>query len=315
MILSILIPALNEEKTIAELIQRIPKSFDEIDTIHIIVVNDGSTDNTGKLAEENGAIVITHGRNQGLGKTFWDGLEKSIELKSDIMVTIDADLQFDPNEIKDLIKPIVDKKADFVTGSRFLTNTKIENMPIIKYLGNKFLAKIISWGSSQKIHDVSCGFRAYGKEAILNLNLFGRFTYTQETILDLAYKNLTLTEVPITVKYFKERKSRIASSILNYGYRSGLLILRTIKDYHPLRFFGFCGIIIFLIGTVLDFFVFNHFFKTGSFSPYKIYGFLGAFLNAVGFMIGFLGILADLIDKIRITQEKILYISKKKYYD
>jgi len=313
--LSILIPALNEEKTIGNVIDSIPKNFNNISSISIIVVNDGSTDNTNRIAKEKGAILVNHKKNLGLGKAFQSGVEKALSIKTDILVTIDADGQFDTSEIPKLIKAIIEDEADLVTGSRFIDKKFIpKNMPWIKKWGNHQIAKIISWGTNQKFNDVSCGFRAYSSEALLRLNLFGKFTYTQETLLDLAYKGLSIKEVPITVQYFDERKSRIASSIPQYAIKSASIIFRTIKDYRPLKFFGLCGITIFTLGFFLDTFVIIHFIHTSTFSPYKIIGFLGAFLNAVGITIFFIGVLADLIDKIRLTQEKILYLEKKKYY-
>lgn len=314
--LAILIPALNEEKTIGQVIDSIPKHLPNIENIQIIVVDDGSTDNTSKIAKEKGALLIKHKKNKGVGKSFQDGLAKALEIKADILVNIDADGQFDTSEIEKLIQPIAKKEADLVTGSRFIDKSYIpKNMPWIKRWGNNRVANIISWATGQKFHDVSCGFRAYGKEAMLRLNLFGSFTYTQETFLDLAYKGLHIMEVPVTVRYFKERKSRVAHSIFGYATKSANIIFRTIKDYRPLKFFGWSGAIIFLFGLGLDIFVFNHFLQNGTFTPYKIFGFMGAFLNAIGIMILFIGVLADLIDKVRLTQEKILYHEKKRQYD
>lgn len=314
--LSILIPALNEEKTIGLLLDDIPKKIEGIEKVFVIVVNDGSTDKTSKIARSKGAIVIDHLVNLGLGRSFQDGLAKSLLLKADIMVTIDADRQFNPREIPKLIEPIVKGEAHFVTGSRFVDSKFIpENMPKMKQIGNKYFAKLVSWAVGQRFYDVSCGFRAYGIEAMLQLNLFGKFTYTQETFLSLAYKKVPIKEVPVTVEYFDDRQSRVASSLISYGFRALNIIFLTIKDYKPLRFFGISGILIFIIGLALDIFMFAHFFKTGSFTPYKVIGFLAVFLNAIGIMIIFIGILADLIDKIRLTQEKILYYAKKEEYE
>jgi len=315
--LTIVIPALNEAKTIGSVIQSIPRNIPSISDIQIIVIDDGSQDETAKISLNHGATVIKHEKNLGLGRTFKEGLEKSMQLKADIMVTIDADNQFDPQEIPQLIKPIIENKSDFVTGTRFAKNqSPPKSMPFIKKWGNKKLAAIISFASNQKIHDVSCGFRAYSKEAMLNLNLFGSFTYTQETILDLAYKKLRIKEVPITVKYFDDRISRVANSIIRYALRSGSIIIRTVKDYRPLAFFGSLGIIIFTLGLFFDIALLIYFFQTRTFSPYKAFGFLGAFLNAIGVLVVFIAILSDQIDKIRINQEKLLYFEKlRKYYN
>lgn len=313
--LAILIPALNEEKTIGKVIKSIPKKFNKIDDIQIIVVDDGSTDKTAKIAKALGAITVIHKNNMKLGPTFRDGLEQALKIKADILVTIDADGQFQTSEIEKVFTPVLKGHADFVTGCRFIDkNNPPKNMPWIKKWGNKVVAIMISWATGKKFADVTCGFRAYSKEAMLRLNLFGKFTYTQETMLDLAYKGVQIEEVPISVQYFKSRKSRIASSLLNYGINSLNIIFRTVKDYRPLKFFGFCGTILFLLGVMLDIFVIRHYFLTLTFSPYKMLGFLGAFLNATGIMIVFIGILADLIDKIRLTQEKALYLQKKQLY-
>ena len=185
----------------------------------------------------------------------------------------------------------------------------------MKIWGNRRVANLVSLATGNKFYDVSCGFRAYGQEAMLNLNLVGKFTYTQETLLELSFKDLVIKEVPVTVKYFDDRKSRVAHSITNYAYKAFSIIFRTVKDYKPLKFFGISGLIIFFIGIGFDIFMLNHFLTTHTFSPYKMIGFLGAFLNFTGIMIIFIGILADLIDKVRITQEKTLYLKKKEKYD
>lgn len=314
--LAILIPALNEEQTIGKVIDSIPKHFHGIDELQIIVVDDGSTDKTGEIARSKGAMIVRHKKNQGVGKSFQDGLEKALEIKANILATIDADGQFDTGEIEKLIKPILHGEADFVTGSRFVDKSFIpKTMPWIKIWGNRRVANIISWATGKKFYDVSCGFRAYSSEAMLKLNLFGKFTYTQETFLDLAFKGLMIKEVPVTVQYFEGRKSRVAGSILAYGSKSANIIFRTMKDYKPLKFFGWSGFMIFLLGFVMDALVIYHFLRTGTFSPFKAFAFAGGFFVIAGIMIFFIGILADLMDKIRLTQEKLLYFEKKRRYE
>jgi glycosyltransferase involved in cell wall biosynthesis len=314
--LAIQIPALNEEKTIGTVIKSIPKHIEGISKITVIVINDGSTDDTERIAKECGAIVVRHSKNKGVGKSFQDGLEKAIELKSDILVNIDADGQFDTKEIPKLIKPILKGEADLVSGSRFIDPSYIpKNMPKVKQWGNKRVANLISWATGEKFYDVSCGFRAYGKEAMLWMNLFGKFTYTQETLLDLSYKGLHIIEIPVTVQYFDGRVSRVAHSVFAYAFKAFNIIGRTVKDYHPLKFFGLTGLIVLLTGVGISIWVILHFLQTGSFHPYKIFGFLGAFLCSTGIMIIFIGILADLIDRVRVTEEKILYYEKRKSYE
>ena len=135
------------------------------------------------------------------------------ENKADYLVSIDADGQFDSVQIVELLRPIINNEAEFVTGIRF-TQGKPENMSLVKFYGNILVNKIISISSGNSIKDASCGFRAYSRESLLKMNLIGVFTYTHETILDLCHKGLQFKQIPVNVKYFPERKSRVAGSIV-----------------------------------------------------------------------------------------------------
>lgn len=309
--LAILIPAYNEEKRIRDVILSIPQTFEKINEKVIIVVNDGSTDNTLSAISDLDVIIINHQKNLGLGKSFQDGLKKAIELNVDILINIDSDGQFDTNDISKIISPIINQKADFVTASRFIDKKNIPDMPKVKYYGNQLMSKMISWILQKKYNDVSCGFRAYNKEAMYRLNLFGNFTYTQETFLDLGYKNLNILEIPIAVKYFKDRKSRIAGNLFKYGWRTLKIIFRAILNYKPLKFFGYTGISLFIIGFFMDISLLFYYIQTQSFSPYKIIGFIGIFLNILGIFFISLGLIADMLYRIRMNQEEILYKLKK----
>ena len=204
--LIIIIPAYNEEKTIAEVIKRIPENIVGVSEKQVIVIDDGSTDRTAELAGEAGAFVFSHPKNAGVGEAFSTGIKKALENRADIAVTIDADNQFNPDEINVLIQSIIKGKADVVLGSRFVGQNKPEGISRMKLFGNKYMAKFISFLSGQKFCDVSCGFRAYSKQALLNLNLFGKFTYTQELILSLKFKGLRIKEIPVRARYFENRK-------------------------------------------------------------------------------------------------------------
>ena len=145
-----------------------------------------------------------------------------------------------------------------VIGSRFLFGMP-DHMSRIKYWGNKLVAKIISIVGSQKFKDVSCGYRAYGREALFRLNLFGEFTYTHETILSLVYQGLQVVEHPIRVKYDPERKSRVAPSIYQYALQTIKIILRVLLDYRPIRVFGSFGAIFLIIGAGFEAFLLGHY--------------------------------------------------------
>ncbi|MBT3348957.1 glycosyltransferase family 2 protein [bacterium] len=312
--LIISIPALNEERTIARVIESLPKKIPGVENISVQVIDDGSTDRTVELAKKSGAHVFSHGANLGVGAAFHSAVDQALECGADILVTIDADGQFDSNDISRLVSPILKKNADFVTANRFAEKKRPKNMSRVKFWGNQRMSHLISKISGKKIKDAACGFRAYGRDALLNLNLLGKFTYTQETILDLCFKNFRLVHVPIVVKYFPERKSRVVSTIRRYAVQSFLIILKSYRDYRPMRFFGYTGLLIFLAGIALDIFVFVHYFQVGTFSPYKAFGFLGGLLNLIGVLTGIMGLLADMLTRQRLTQEKILYLQKSRKY-
>ncbi|MFC1701119.1 glycosyltransferase family 2 protein [Patescibacteria group bacterium] len=309
------IPAYNEEKTIVEVIKNIPSRIEGIDNIEIVVVDDGSIDNTVKRVQsETNGLVISHGQNKGVGVAFHTGVDYALKHRADILVNIDADSQFNPLDVAKIIQPILDNQADFITGSRFINKQFIPGMPGIKLWGNKKVAGLISRLINKKFYDVSCGFRAFNKEALLNLNLFGQFTYTQEVFLDLSFKGLRIKEVPINVRYFVNRQSRVYKGAFHYAINILKIILKTMRDYRPLKFFGTIGFVVFLSGLFFDFFIIIFFIQTGAFTPHKWVGFMGIFLNIIGLIILVLALVIDMLYRVRMNQEKILYYQKKKFY-
>ena len=310
----VVIPALNESEKIFQVVSSISKEILGY-SLRTLVVDDGSTDDTAQLARNAGAEVISHGENLGLGSAFQTGLTYALESGADIMVNIDADGQFDPKEIELIVAPCIDASADFVAADRFHQNqTRPTNMPSVKYWGNKAMTALVSRIIGRQFADVSSGFRAYSKVAMLWLNLHGGFTYTQESFLDLASKGIRIKQVPVNVLYFPERKSRIASSIVRYAFGTAKIIFRTARDYKPLGFFGNLGNLFLLIAFGLGLFIFVHYFITGSFSPYIFVAFGSAFTVTLGVIFWGLGILADMLVSIRRNQERLLFLSKKQIY-
>ncbi|MEL7626167.1 MAG: glycosyltransferase family 2 protein [Anaerolineaceae bacterium] len=317
--LVILIPALNEAESIASVIKAMPNEIEGVDQVSVLVVDDGSKDDTAALAKEAGATVVSHPYNQGVGKAFNTGLATALEMGADIMVNIDADGQFDPADIPLLIKPIIDGKADFVSGDRFrMADGRLirpDYMSKIKFWGNQRMSDLIGFIAGKRYDDVSCGFRAYSKEALLRLNLTGKFTYTQESFLDLANKGLRIKTLPVDVKYFPERKSRVAGSIMKYTFQTAKIIFRAYRDYSPLKFFGYLGLVPFLISLALGIFVIIHYLVTGAFSPYIFVAFAAVYLFTLGILVWVIGILADMFVRIRLNQEQLLYADKKRQYN
>ena len=312
--LIIYMPALNEEEGISDVIKSLPKKIEGIDEIKVLVVDDGSTDDTAKKAKQSDADVVSHNVNKGVGSAFQSAVQYALENEADILVSIDADRQFNSEQIPDIIKPILKNKADMVTGNRFEDGMP-KDMPKSKYWGNTQMSRLISIISGQKFRDVSCGFRAYNREALLRLNLFGAFTYTQETILDMVFKGLRIVEFPVDVIYFKDRKSRVAGSIVKYAFRTSQIILTTLKDYKPMLFFGGMGGICLAVGLILEIFLAAYFLITGDFSPYKFVGFTGFGFLIFGLLLIIVGLLADMFNRVRVNQERILYELKRERYE
>ena len=244
--LVILIPCYNEEQDIKKVIQTIPKKIRGINDVQILIVNDGSKDRTAELALNAGADkIVSHKENMGVGASFMTGIRNAISMDADIVVTIDADSQFDSNQIPELTVPILNNQLDVVVGSRFLEKTP--DIPKIKMIGNKIFSRIVSWLIGQKFTDTQSGFRAYSKEALINISIVNDFTYTQEVLIDLKFKNLRIGEMPVTVTYNEKRKSRVVKNVLDYSYRSLSIIMKTLTFHRPILSFGLLGL--FLLGV------------------------------------------------------------------
>lgn len=299
----------NEEKTISELIKRIPKNIKGVSSIEVIVVNDGSTDSTAILAKKAGAIVYGDNKPKGLAFRFREVVNKVLERGFDTMVNIDGDLQFSPEDIPKLVAPIVADEADFVAADRF-TDTKTgvvrrpTNMPAVKYYGNKVGAWLVSQLSKDNFPDVTCGFRAYNQKALYALNINGSHTYTQESFQILASRRMRIEAMPIDVKYFKNRKSRVVTSIPKYITVSALNIFRSFRDFAPLRFFVILGSVPFILGLGCLIFMLIYWLNTSSLSPYKFVGFSGVYLVTLGMFFWALGILADMQVRLLNNQER-----------
>ena len=309
--LLIAIPCLNEAETVGSVIQLIPKTINDISEIDTLVVDDGSKDGTSSEALKVGAQVFRHHKNLGFGRAFRSAITYAVENKYDMMVCMDGDGQFNPKEIESLVKPLIDDQADFVTGSRFATNERIPNMSRIKFIGNKLMSYLISRLVGQSFQDVSCGFRAFSREALLKLNLHGNFTCSQETFLECAAKRMNIVEIPITVRYFAERESRIVKSIVRYIFNTLGIILSGYRDYFPLKFFWSIAFILFVPASILGMIFLGHFFIFGEFTGYLFAGFTSAFLLGLAVIFLALGIVADMLGRIRSNQEQILYQLKK----
>jgi len=311
--LVVILPALDEEKTIGQVIAGIPGRIPGIATIETVVVDDGSTDATAALAQQAGARVVSHGHRRGVGAAFATGIDAALRLGADYIVNMDSDGQFNPADIPALLAPLLDGRAEFATCTRFARKDLEPEMPWVKKWGNRMMCRIINWIIwGARFTDVSCGFRAYTRETALRLNLFGQFTYTQETFIDLAAKRVPMVEVPLRVRGVREHgKSRVASNLWRYGTNALLIILRSMRDIRPLKFFGLIAAGLLALGLACGLFIFGWWAATGGTSPFHSVLIGSATFLMLGFIVGVLALLADMVGRVRMTQEQILVSLKR----
>lgn len=248
--LIIQIPCYNEEETISTTINDLPKTLDGIDEIEVMVINDGSSDNSAHIAEGLGASVINISPNRGLANAFRVGLQEALRRNADIIVNTDADNQYCADDIKKLVQPIIDKKADIAVGARDIFS--IEEFSPIKKIFQKIGSAALRLLSSTKVQDAPSGFRAFSKDAAIKLNIFDNYTYTMETLLQANAKGLKVISIPIRVNK-QLRKSKLVKNIFDYVFKSMKTTIRMFIVYRPFRFFATLSAIIGFLGLILVF--------------------------------------------------------------
>jgi glycosyltransferase involved in cell wall biosynthesis len=311
--LLVTLPALNEAQTVAEVIRGVPRTLPGIGIIEILVVDDGSTDGTAEAAERAGAFVIRHPTIRGVGGAFHTALNYGLDHGADLIVSLDADGQFDPADIAALIAPVVADQADFTTASRFKDARLTPVMPRSRMWGNRLMSRLISNLTGQRFYDVSCGMRCYGRTAALQLYLLARFTYTQEVFLNLAFRGVRIAEVPIRVRGSRQfGQSRVAGSLWRYGWRTATIIVRSYRDYWPLYFFGIAALALLACATALGGFFLVHYVRTGHFRPHTWAGVsAGACIGLAALSIH-IGLIGDMLNRHRIYLEELLYRQRER---
>lgn len=235
------IPAFNEEKNIAGIIQKLNEIVDTV-----IVCNDGSTDNTGKIAEKMGAIVINHQRNMGYGDAIRSLFLKARELDSDMLITLDSDGQHRIEDVIPVAEPIIKNQTDLVIGSRFLDETQ-ENIPKYRKIGIKFITKLANSSLEENVTDSQSGFRAYGKRILSTITPSEHgMGVSNEILMKASKKGFKITEVPIVVSYDGKTSTHHP---ISHGASVTLSTLKFISIDHPLKFYGLPGISFLSLGV------------------------------------------------------------------
>lgn len=298
--LVIQIPCLNEEATLPRVLSELPREIPGVDEIAVLVVDDGSGDDTARCAIEGGADkVIRHTRNRGLARAFLTGIDAALQMGADVIVNTDGDGQYRGSEVPALVRPILDRKADMVIGARDMRHFS-RTKRFLQGLGS-LVVRIVS-GTS--VADATSGFRAFSREAALRLNLFSEFSYTLESIIQAGRMGLAVEQVPVATNP-PTRPSRLFSTHTAYIVRSLGTIFRVFVTYQPLEVFALTGTAIFLVGVLIGVRFLYYLIKTGGAGHIQSL-ILAAILIIIGFQMWIVSLLADLIAANRKISETAL---------
>ena len=301
--LVIQIPCFNEAETLPATLADLPRQVSGFDEVLWLVIDDGSSDETAEVAKAHGVdAVVKLTQNKGLAVAFQVGLDAALQLGADVIVNTDADNQYSAANIPNLVEPITQGHADLVVGTRDITNH--EEFSTLK----KYLQKIGSWvvrqASATEVSDVTSGFRAYTKEAALQVNVVSQFTYTLETLIQAGRSDLAVVDIPISVNP-TTRPSRLFRSKRQYVRRSAGTISRVYAMHQPLRVFNIPAAVFAVAGLIL-FGRFGWFYLTAGGEGHIQSLIVGAVCLLVAMQMLMLGLLADLLRSNRVISERVL---------
>ncbi len=302
--LIIQIPCYNEENILPETLAALPREIPGIDTIEILVIDDGSIDDTIKVASELGVDhIIEQTHHSGLAATFQKGLEACLARSADIIVNTDADNQYCADDIPKLIQPILEGKADLVIGDRSVRD--IATFSRFKKGLQWFGSWVVSKAASLSIPDATSGFRALTRETALRTLVLSHYSYTLETLIQAGALDLKVVHIPVSTNT-PTRPSRLMKNSLHFlGHAMGT-ILRAYTLYRPLRAFFVIGGTMLLVGAALGI-RFLYFYISGFGAGHIQSLILAAILLIVGFQTMLIGLLADLIGANRKILEEVMY--------
>jgi Glycosyltransferases involved in cell wall biogenesis len=310
--LIIQVPCYNEAETLTIALDALPKHIKGIDKIEYLIINDGSKDDTVKVAKDWGVdYIVNFKKNKGLARGFMAGINECLHQGADIIVNTDADNQYCGEDIGKLVRPIIEGKYDIVIGERPIEDT--EHFSFIKKKLQRFGSWVVRKASKSDVPDAPSGFRAYSKEAALHLNVVNEYTYTLETIVQAGRDKIAMTSVPIRTNP-ELRESRLFSSMWGYVKKSMLTIIRTFMMYKPLRFFITIGGLLVLVGLVLGI-RFLAFFIQGNGDGHIQSLILTCITILLGGQIIVAGLQADIIAANRKILEDIQYRVRKNDYE
>jgi glycosyltransferase involved in cell wall biosynthesis len=304
------IPCFNEEETLRQTVQDIPRRIAGIDRVELLVIDDGSTDRTVEVAKELGvAHIVSNKKNKGLAFSFMTGLDTCLQLRADIIVNTDGDNQYCGADIEKLVAPIVAGKADMVVGDR--QTDKVPHFSFLKKQLQKTGSLIVRYLSQTEVPDAVSGFRAFSREAAIQLNIVSRYSYTVETIIQAGSKKLVVESVPVRTNP-KTRDSRLIKSIPRFIFNQINTMVRMYAMFKPLKAFFIIGSISIAAGMYPFIrFLYYYYFSGGRASGHVQSLILAAVLFIVGFQVLVLGLIGDVISFNRKLIEEILVRVKR----
>lgn len=307
------IPCLNEEETLPLVLESIPKKIKGVDSLELLIIDDGSRDKTIEVAKRYGVKhFVKHTRNMGLARSFRDGVMYALEHGADIVVNTDGDNQYPQKRIPDLVQPIIDGTADIVIADR--QTQKIAHFSPLKKLLQRVGSFIVNKAAGTDLPDAASGFRAYSRESLIRLNIVTQFSYCMETIIQAGNKRMAITSVPVTTNA-KTRESRLFKNMWQHIYKSSAAIIRSYIMYRPYIIFGVLGWTLFVIGAI-------------PFVRWMIYAFvqhdsnghlqsllIGSIFLIASFLCLVLSVVADLVRTNRTLQEENLEQTRRHHLD
>ena len=297
------IPCFNEEDTLPETLADLPREISGVDEVEWLVIDDGSSDRTVEVARAGGVShIVRLTNNKGLAAAFQAGLDACLKLGADIIVNTDADNQYKGADIPKLVAPILAGEADMVIGDR--ETDQIEHFSPLKKRLQRFGSAVVRRASNTNVPDTTSGFRAYNREAALQMSVVSKFTYTLESIIQAGKMLVAIDHVPIATNP-KTRESRLFPSVWSYVRRNSSSIFRIYALYEPLRVFTAAAVVVAIAAAVI-WARFLWFFFSGEGGGHIQSLILGSTLFIVAVQFVALGVLGDILAGSRILQQRIL---------
>jgi glycosyltransferase involved in cell wall biosynthesis len=302
------IPCFNEAGTLPAVVERIPREIEGIDVVEVLIIDDGSSDDTVEVAQRCGVDhIVRHVQNRGLAAAFMTGLDACVTRGADIIVNTDGDGQYEGKCIPDLVRPILAGQYEMVVGERPIE--KIDHFSPSKKWLQRSGSRFVEWISGVAVPDATSGFRAISRDTALKLNISSRFTYTLESLIQCGDRQIAVTSVPVETRG-QTRPSRLFKGSAHYIWYSLWAILRITTWHAPLRLFWPLGGIFFLSGFVLGLRFVAYYVTQGGAGHIQSL-LLSSVLLMMGVQIILTGLVADMVATNRRANEELLYRARR----